>query len=165
MSAKEKIVPVKPLMLVGEVDPDMTLKVMNYLSYIKTNPTDIIQVILSTDGGSVADALGIYDMLLMQDLDVHITCVGQCMSAGTIILGAGDFRSATYNTQFLVHYGNAGSDSEDTAKHNKEVHDQTKRIMVDYTGNSMRTVTKWHKQQKYFMAIDAIDLGFIHEIE
>lgn len=163
MKEKRKLV---PLDLVGDVDVDMTLKTVKYVNHLKrTNNLDPIEVILCTTGGYVVDGFAVYDLLANLANPVHIHCVGACMSAGTIILGAADFKTATHNTQFLVHYGESYADSEDGVTHNKRMNDITKDILAGYTGKTKRTITNWYKRQKYFLAEEALKLGFIDEIQ
>lgn len=153
------------LKLIGDVDHEMTLKVANYIDRIGGKTCEPVEIMLSTFGGNVSDALAIYDMVCNLSNPIHIHCIGACMSAGTIILGSGDLRTASPNTQFLVHYGSEISDSEDTVKHNKRVNDITKEILMAYTGKTKRTITNWYKLEKYFLADEALKLGFIHEIQ
>lgn len=162
---KESLKEKPELLLIGDVDSDMTAKTVKYINHIKKCKAGPVQVILSTTGGYVIDALAIYDLLKSLPDVVHIHCVGACMSSGTIILGAADYRTASVNTQFLVHYGEEYNDSEDASKHNRIVNKITKNIISEYTGKSIRTINSWHRLQKYFLADQAKKLGFIHEIE
>lgn len=67
---------------------------------------DLIVIHLCTFGGDVYQALGIYDIISACKSPIEIRAVGACMSAGTAILQAGDYRYAYPNTTFMIHRGN-----------------------------------------------------------
>ncbi len=64
-----------------------------------------ITIALTTDGGCVYEAFGIYDLIRSNPIPVDVHAVGYCMSAGPVILQAGTKRTATENTQFMIHLG------------------------------------------------------------
>jgi ATP-dependent Clp endopeptidase proteolytic subunit ClpP len=66
---------------------------------------NLIKITLYTTGGSVYLALGIYDAIKACRSPVEIRAIGECMSAGTIILQAADYRYAYPNTTFMIHKG------------------------------------------------------------
>lgn len=151
------------LLLVGEVGDEMLDKTIKFAESLK-NPLDPVEIVLSTEGGYVHSGLGIFDTLVNIPNHKTIHCVGACMSAGTIILGAGDYRTSTINTQFMVHYGTEYNDSEDTSRHNKKIKELLKTILCEYTGITKRTINNWFTREKYFTAEQALKLGFIDEI-
>jgi ATP-dependent Clp endopeptidase proteolytic subunit ClpP len=67
--------------------------------------TNLIKIILNSIGGSVYVGLGMYDAIKGCKSPVEIRTIGQCMSAGTLILQAGDYRYAHPNTSFMIHKG------------------------------------------------------------
>lgn len=72
-----------------------------HLNYVDTEAT--IAIHLNTEGGSLTDALAIYDCITQMSNPVVIQTTGLCASAGLIILSAADYRVATPNTCFFYH--------------------------------------------------------------
>lgn len=67
--------------------------------------TEKITVLLTTEGGDVDAAFGIYDLLKMTATQkpVIICAVGFCYSAGMLVLQAGTERWSLPNTSFMLH--------------------------------------------------------------
>ena len=74
---------------------------LRHLSYIDNeNP---ITLFINTEGGSLTDALSIYDTIVNIESPVICVATGLCASAGLLILAAGDYKAATKNTIFYYH--------------------------------------------------------------
>lgn len=64
-----------------------------------------IKILLNTSGGDTNAALAIYDRLKHSPCLVIIEAWGSCMSAGTLILQAGDTRLLSKHCCFMIHDG------------------------------------------------------------
>jgi ATP-dependent protease ClpP protease subunit len=108
------------LYIFGSIEEEKTFEVITNLhsmidklrSYKETNPEeydnkfgDVINVFLSTSGGSAWDAFAIYQALkeASQEFKIVINCYGKVMSAGLLILAAGEERISTNGTTFMLH--------------------------------------------------------------
>jgi ATP-dependent Clp protease protease subunit len=91
----------------GDCDIDQagvnkTMANFHILESLSHNP---ITLILNSYGGDVYQALGLYDFIKGLQSEVHIKTYGACMSGATLILQAGDKRSISANTTFMMHVG------------------------------------------------------------
>lgn len=92
----------REIYLFGEIEND-SLSCIKNLHYLSTLSDEPINLNLSTIGGSVEIGFGIYDAIKSNKCFISITCYGQIMSMGGIILQAADKRIIMPNTSFLIH--------------------------------------------------------------
>lgn len=150
--------------LTGEVDDSMFDKLLAGIGKSPDDTTSLV-VHLNTHGGDVYSALAIYDLLKYTDLEVQIVTHGACMSAGILILMAGDVRASMPNCQFMVHYGSEFIESETAAAHSRMLTKKFKDMIKESTGLSTRKVNTLMKGESYFDAKKALEDGFIHGIK
>lgn len=62
-----------------------------------------IEVFLNTVGGSLPDALAAYDVMRSLPCPVLVIAMGNCASAGLLLLAGGDARLCFPNTRFFYH--------------------------------------------------------------
>lgn len=94
----------RTLLLNGEINTESTGLIISQLMHLNhLEPDACIYLHLNTEGGSLTDALAIYDCISQISSPVLIRVFGLCASAGLIVLSAGDFRVATPNCQFFYH--------------------------------------------------------------
>lgn len=94
----------KTIVLVGEVDEDMFEMLVKNLHALDTKSGDIT-IKLMSEGGSVAVARGIYDIITGCKNIVRIQCYGEVASSATIILQAADVRIMSPNSKLMIHVG------------------------------------------------------------
>ncbi len=157
------------LSLTGEVGDDMFKKVFTLYKSISVDQSirpSHVDLYLNTEGGDVYQALGIYDLLIQikEYVEVNITCVGQVMSSGIIILQAASYRLATKNVQLMTHYGECSSESLNELNHNKHLITLANDIMYDRLLVSKKTLKNWCNGNHYFTAERALELGLIDEV-
>ncbi len=100
-------IPTKTINLSGDVDEalyDMAICGLHALD----SKTGEITIKLMSDGGSVAIARGIVDLIRGCKNRVTVICYGEVSSAGTIILQAADHRVMSENSKLMLHVGNEG---------------------------------------------------------
>lgn len=152
------------IQLFGEVDEAMSNKLLAAIGKSKKG-FDAYVIHLNTYGGDVYSALAIYDILKYTDIEVQIVTHGACMSAGILILAAGDVRASMPNCQFMVHYGEEFISGETGAKHSRMLTKKFKDMIKESTGLSTRKVNALMKGDNYFTAEEAKDMGFINGIK
>ena len=150
--------------LAGDVDDSMFSKLLEGLQKSPDDATTLV-IHLNTHGGDVYSALAIYDLLVYTDLEVQIVTHGACMSAGIIILMAGDIRCSMPNCQFMVHYGEEFVNSETGATHSRMLTKKFKDMIKDGTGLSTRKVNALMKTESYFDAQQAVEMGFVNGVK
>jgi ATP-dependent Clp protease protease subunit len=112
--------------------------------------TQPIFVFLSTPGGDVDAALALYDTikgLVESGVGVNTVAVGECFSAGTVVLQAGLKRLITPNTYLMIHEissWNLGKVSEqlETAHYLKEYQDRVFRILAERSKLGFRAIKR-----------------------
>lgn len=149
--------------LVGEVNEEMLGVLAQQLITAGTNKEEVT-IVLSTYGGEVYPALAMYDLIRHHPHKTTVIATGACMSAGMIILQAGDVRAMTKNAHLMTHYGETGAGSEGDAKQNDKLHKQHKEMVGARTKASARTVNGWYKQETYFDAKQALQVGLVDEV-
>ena len=175
------------IILQGGIGTDITLKnTMNSVYYQQINDylledkTTTLNIIICTPGGNLEEAVLIYDYinsLRRSGIKVNTIASGICMSAGMIILQAGDVRYAGRNTLLMTHKGYLvwpptteptpmkERDLKETERSLQIVHNQ----MLGIFSYRMRKPLWWLEQfftdDEYFMdANSAYQNGFIDSI-
>lgn len=129
-----------------------------------------IHIILNSGGGDVFQGFAIYDAIYSCQVPVQITATGQCMSAASIILQAGDIRKVTPNCILMVHDGEDGyQGSPDSfsnwAKMGQTINKQMYRIYAKSSGRSEKYWERRCKKSDFIMtAEEAIKEGLADSI-
>ena len=145
-------------------------------SYRDERPNQIVLTLI-TPGGSMVEAIAIVDYLnSLKKQGWHIDTVasGICMSAGMMILQAGDRRYATEHTMLMTHAPVFVSPAEKYTTL-KDLHELEGNLnaanerQMSIFANRMHKTTKWlsyYFTSKEFMmdAVQAYQIGFIDEI-
>jgi len=117
-----------------------------------------ITIWCNSPGGSVVDALSIYDSIV--DRAVTVIATGQCESAALLVLLAGARRCATPHCRFMYHGVTADGDlSSADAGECDHLSCVVADIIRGRTGTLLSTLQKY-----YFGADTALTLNFIQEI-
>lgn len=92
----------------GQVDDMMFSRFYKSMCFLEDIGKERILVILNTPGGCVYNAMAIYDRIKDSPCKVIVRGYGSVMSAGALILQAGDERQISPNTTIMVHNGYDG---------------------------------------------------------
>lgn len=137
---------------------------------VDQSPEAPIDIVISSYGGCVYDALALYDLLRSLDyLEVRTHATGKVMSAGFIIFLAGDKRTASPRVRFMMHSLSSGvagklfemiTEVDECKALQKEIF----KILQDRTEKSE---TWWRKELKYedrfYSREEAITIGVVTE--
>jgi len=131
---------------------------------------DKIDVHIHSDGGYVSEGFAIYDYLRSQGKPITTKVEGNCYSIATVIALAGDKRIMTSNASFFVHcpWGMAGGDANDIQKYADDLakeEDNLAEFYKDKTNLSKEKALDLMKKEEFITPKDALDMGFITEIE
>lgn len=149
--------------LFGDIDEQNCAEVSNMILMAGANNDDIT-FLISTYGGEFYPALAVYDLLKAHPGKVTTIATGPCMSAGAVILQAGDVRAMTPNAQIMVHYGETGSSDEGDAKQNDLMHKLHKELIKERVSVTTRTVNSWFRQNTYFDSNRAMEVGLVDKV-
>ncbi len=94
----------RTISLVGPIETDTATRFISQLFQLNSeDTTQPIFVHLNTEGGSVPDAMAIYDAMKIVESPIIMMVLGACMSAGLVILQAADLRLSSKNSLFFYH--------------------------------------------------------------
>lgn len=129
-----------------------------------------INILLSCEGGNIYDGLSVYDYLMACPCPIHIQGSGLIASMGFIIYLAGDVRTATPNTSFMMHsISIIGDNTSRIVKHAevdvleaKRFNSVLQSIMAERTNRNKKY---WYRtvnlQDKYFTVEEALEIGIM----
>jgi ATP-dependent Clp protease, protease subunit len=133
-----------------------------------------INIVLNSPGGETSHMFAIYDVLKHCKSKKIITVYGQAMSAGSIILQAGDERILSPHSKIMIHMGTAGYHdhpkilqawAKESLKVNKEMERvYMKRILEKHPKYKLKDLQKLLDFDTILNAQEAIDLGLADKI-
>lgn len=144
--------------LIGDVDEHMYVQVVRSLMALQSQNKDVpkLTFVLNTYGGDLYQALAIYDLIKMQPMPTVVQCNGPVMSAGTVILQAGDVRLMTKRSYLMYHFGTQQADSSQCLSHFNSVVKDIKEIYKLRSKLSSKVINGWFEKDTYYNAQDAI---------
>jgi ATP-dependent Clp protease protease subunit len=158
------------IMLTGEIDEKKAQQFMRFLVLLSNkDPVSHITIYISTYGGDMYEMNAMYDAMRLAKCPIHTIGIGKVMSAGVLLLAAGDRRSITENTSTMMHQVNTElhgtvSDLSIEVKHTKALQDAMYRLYSKYTGRSIKQIEIDLKSDKYLTAQEVVDYGIVDEI-
>jgi len=160
----------REIVLSGQVNAKMLLKLDKQLKLLE-NQDEPIHIVINTEGGHLYETMGIVDRI--RNSPNEIITIGTCkiMSAGVIIIAAGDIRKATKYTRFMHHSAGMGMsyermpNLEGEIKHTKELDRIMLQFLAERTSKpySFWAITGKHVDY-HFDAEQALEYGLIDEI-
>jgi ATP-dependent protease ClpP protease subunit len=157
----------RQVILVGEVSAEMFLTALSGSRILTQDADGIlapITFLINTDGGDVAQALAIHELISALPMPTRTHAVGACMSSGMLILQAGKVRSASPSCSLMVHFGEEMNTSGSEAKHNAEFTRRMKVLFRERTGRSAKAVNGWFDGDTFFTAEEALKAKLIDEV-
>lgn len=130
-----------------------------------------MRVVVNSYGGSVLDALAMYNFLRGHQAEVETHIPAYAMSAGTVIAAAGDHVTMAENGFYMIHnpWSVAIGESGDM-QHTADILDKMKAEMVDiYYNKAKRKVGKKEiarmmDAETWMTAQEALAAGFVDEL-
>ena len=159
--------------LFGEMNKVSARRIITSLLWTSVRGIKPIYLILSTPGGDVDAAFAIYDTIKGLNLcghEVYTVALGECFSAGTIVLQAGLKRLITTNTYLMIHEissWNLGKVSEqlETAQYLKEYQDRVFKILAERSKLGFRAIKRRCLRRNWWLPPeDALKYGFADEV-
>jgi ATP-dependent Clp protease protease subunit len=167
----QKLLESRTIVLCGEINSDVTARVMTQLLVLATDSDKEITLYVHSPGGHVESADTIYDMINFVKPRVRIVGTGWVASAGAHIYLAvpREDRFCLPNTRFLLHqpWGGAGgraTDLEIEAEEILRMRARLNRIIVEKTGQSIKRVEKDTERNFWMSAEQAVEYGLVGKI-
>jgi ATP-dependent Clp protease protease subunit len=156
----------------GPVEDGMSTLIVAQLLFLEAeNPKKEISMYINSPGGVVTSGLSIYDTMQYIRPPISTLCVGQAMSAASLLLTAGakGMRYALPNSRIMVHQPSGGFQGQATdimihAAETLAVKKRTNEIYVQHTGQTYEAVEAALERDRYMGPQEAKDWGLIDEI-
>lgn len=139
------------------------------LEYI--DHTKPITIYIDTYGGSIDAALLIYDCIRTTSCPINTVGLGKVMSAGTLILSAGDkgHRFIGPHTRAMIHEVSGGSkgtisNMENSINETRRMQDVYATLMAKHTGQKKSKVLEDMKIDNFMSAKQAIEYGLADKL-
>lgn len=142
----------------------------NFIDELNTISAKEITLSINSPGGSVFDAIAIYNALRKKDAKVTCRVLGVAASAASLIAMAGDKIVMPENTFMMIHNpiggcrGNA-EDMRDLADVLDKIGASIVATYVARTGKSEDEVKALLAQDTWMTAAEAVEMGFADEME
>ncbi len=141
-----------------------------FITDLRAIDAESIQLSINSPGGSVFDAIAIYNALRQHPANINVKVMGVAASAASIIAMAGDKIVMPENTFIMIHnplnfaYGNA-DDLRDMADVLDKVAASLIATYVARTGNSEADIKDMLDAETWLNAEEAVAKGFADELE
>jgi ATP-dependent Clp protease, protease subunit len=170
----QKLAGSRILFMTGEINESLASDITATL-FLKDqeDPTKKITIFINSYGGSIRDALMIYDMIQMIDAPVETVCIGESRGEAVVILvaGAPGLRYATKNAIIAVGQleanGHANVDMSDAKKLLDLFTEDNLRMMkiiAQAAGKPVKQVMEDFDRMVYMNAIKAAKYGIIDKV-
>jgi len=154
----------------------------SFIDEVKASGSKDIELTINSGGGSVFDALAIYDFLKNSNFSVNVKIEGLAASAATIIALAGGSKPVmTENSFFMIHnawmpvVSMSGMNSDEIREYTEELEKQAElmdkinlklaKIYSNATGVELSQIQSMMANETWLTAEEAKEYNFISEIE
>lgn len=158
----------------GDIDADTVDKAIKGMYLMETSDAaKPIELFISSFGGSIYDALALYDIMQTLTCPLYTFAYGKCMSAAPLLLAAGEsgHRWVAAHASFMHHDWESevegkGEFIKAEVKHTEELSKVWTHLLADISNKDFRW---WAERSKrsgdfYFSADEAIEWGLADSI-
>jgi ATP-dependent Clp protease, protease subunit len=164
---KERII-----FITGPIEDGMASLVCAQLLFLEAeNPKKEINMYINSPGGVVTSGLAMYDTMQFIKPPVATLCVGQAMSAGSLLLTAGEkgMRFCTPNASIMVHQPSGGYQGQATdimihAQWTEALKRRLNEIYVKHTGQDYDTIHNAMERDRFMSVDQALEFGLIDKV-
>ena len=164
---KERII-----FITGPIEDGIASLVCAQLLFLEAeNPKKEIHLYINSPGGVVTSGLAMYDTMQFIKPPVSTLCIGQAMSAGSLLLCAVEkgMRFATPNASIMVHQPSGGYQGQATdimihAQWTEALKRRLNEIYVKHTGQDYETVVNALERDRFMTTEQAVEFGLIDKV-
>lgn len=156
----------REIYLFGDINEDSASKLVKTLLALDGLSSGTITIFINSEGGSVHDAMAIYDVCVNLRSPLRVVALGSCMSAATLVLLAGDIgkRFVCENTTLMVHecsldLSGKFKDVVNETKALKKLEEKWHAIFDERTKTTAKKWTQLSQSDYYFNAPEALEMG------
>lgn len=140
----------------------------------RRKPDMPITIVFNSPGGNVFNGLALYDYikeLQIQGTRIDTVALGMAASMGGVLLQAGEKRTMSPHSYLLIHEvsdfaGGNFSELEDQVKFAKRLQDRLLAILAERSTLSQKRIeARWKRRDWWLDANEALELGFVDEVQ
>lgn len=155
-----------------QVDQNSANLIVAQLLFLQAeDPKKDIYLYINSPGGSVYDALGIYDTMKYVSNDIQTVGIGMQASAAAFLLSSGTKgkRFVLPNSTVMIHQPSSGTrgkvtDQEIDLKESLRIKKLLEDIMVKNTGQTAKRVHEDMERDRWMTAKEAKDYGIVDAV-
>ena len=167
----ERFLKTRTVLLVGEVDKDLSEKVVRQLLLLDSMSEEPITLLIDSPGGDVYAGFSIFDVIRFIKAPVRIVGIGLVASAAALILLAvpKERRFGLPNSSYLIHQPLSGMNGVATeieihARELEKTRARIKEIIAEATGQQLEKITKDTDRDFWMNAPEAMQYGLIGKV-
>ena len=167
----ERFLKTRTVLLVGEIDKDLSEKVMRQLLLLESISEEPITLLIDSPGGDVYAGFSIFDVIRFIKAPVRIVGIGLVASAAALILIAvpKDRRFGLPNSSYLIHQPLSGmngvaTDIEFHAKELERTRLHINELLAEATGQALEKIIKDTDRDFWMNAQEAMQYGLIGKV-
>ena len=165
-----QLVEKRSIILFGDINADKQEGITLAITSLNGHSTGPIKFLLDSSGGTASHTLIIHDTLVHSLAPVNGLIMGKAHSGAFILSQAFKRRVAYPHATFIIHgpsLDGLRSDDKDLAgkiQFRKDIHTEMLNIIARRTGQPMKKLREWSREERVFIAREALKLNFIDEI-
>lgn len=168
----EKLLKTRSVMLSGEINKDLSEKIINQLLILEQEDSEKeIKIFINSPGGDVDAGYAIYDMVRFISCPVLMIGTGLVASAASLVLLAvpKEKRIGLPNSTYLIHQPMSGmkgvaSDIEIYSKQIERLRIKLDSVIANATGKSVEEVKKDTERDHWLFSEEALEYGLIDRV-
>ena len=169
MSYKYKVMNIKSIYIVGEINDELATEVSRQITDAKNANVDKLVFKINSGGGSVIAGLSMADEIASLNCETEAVILGMCASSATYPALACDRVLMMRNGSFMIHRARGGvqgtvEEMERDLEFLEEVENRFIAMYCAKTGLSPEEVVAMMDKTTYMNAEQALELKFIDEI-
>lgn len=158
--------------VVDDITPDKYEDIVSALLFLDNESSAPIKLLVDSRGGSLRDAKYLYDLIkLVIRSPVHGLVTGKAHSSAFLVLQGCDRRSAVPSATLLFHGNDLGNlridqpDRDEIIANLEGLFWESLKIIAARSGQSMKRLREWSREERMFSAREALKLGFIDSVK
>lgn len=172
MAISQLIEQLRRIVVSGSIKEDTGAQFLEQMTALEySDHTKPITVYVDTYGGSVDAALLMYDVIKTCSCPINTVGMGKVMSAGVLLLAAGDkgYRYISPNTRVMIHEVSSGvrgtvSEMDNAINESRRLQEVYIKILAKNTGKSLSQIKKDITVDKFMTAQEAIKYGIADKV-
>ena len=167
----ERFLKTRTVLLVGEIDKDLSEKVVRQLLLLESISEEPITLLIDSPGGDVYAGFSIFDVIRFIKAPVRIVGIGLVASAAALILIAvpKDRRFGLPNSSYLIHQPLSGmngvaTDIEIHAKELERTRLHINELLAEATGQALEKIIKDTDRDFWMNSQEAMQYGLIGKV-